>query len=124
VVLLGVGLLWMNARNLIPSGEGNEDPVALWNRSLTEKPLDLFGIPEAVFGPLCSINAVVAGALLLLTAPWRSPKMGLFLLPAAGLQTLGPMLGVLEVGPLSPQLLCLAGGVGLALLGFLFGKDT
>jgi hypothetical protein len=122
--LLAVGLLWLNARDLIPGSGRNDDPVVLWERSLKEPPLDLFGVPESVMRALCSLNAAVAGLLLVVSAIWRSPKMGAFLLPAGVLMVAGPALGVPGVGPLSPPLLCLAAGAALALLGFLFGKDT
>ncbi len=126
-VLLGTGLVWLHVRHLVP-GAASVDEAAtwtnLWSKALTEKPFDVPGVPEGLLRVLCNLNAVVAGLLLVLSAIWRSPKMGVFLIPAAVLMSAGAVLGMPEVGPLSPELLCLAAGGGLALLGFLFGRDT
>jgi serine/threonine protein kinase len=126
-LMLAVGLVWMNARHLLP-GAAMVDEAAtwtnLWERSLGASPLAVSFVPEEALRIFCSVNAVVAGLFLLASAFWRSPTMGVFLLPAAALMAAGPVLGVPEVGPLGPHLLCLVAGSGLAVLGLLLGRDT
>jgi hypothetical protein len=125
-VLLAVALVWAQVRDLVP-GASNVDAAAtwadLWERAEQSAPLEVPGAPDELLRVFCNLNALVAGALLVVSALWRSPKMGLFLLPAAVLMCLGPFLPALAL-PVGPQLAALMVGVALALLGFLFGRDT
>jgi hypothetical protein len=95
----------------------------LWSKALAERPLEVPGLSEAVLRGLCNLNAVVAGLLLLASALWRGPRIGLFLIPAAVLLSAGAALGVPGLDPLSAPLLCLAAGGGLAVLGIVFGRE-
>jgi serine/threonine protein kinase len=79
---------------------------------------------NAVLRALSSFNAGVAGILLILSAIWRSWKMGLLQLVAAAIIVIGPVAGAPGMGPLTPSLLSLATGFGLSVLAFFVGRDT
>ena len=127
VVLLVGCLTWLNARQLLPGASNLDEASAyqsLWERAKDAEPLSIPLVPEVVLKAFASINPGVAGLLLLLSAIWRSWKIGFVQILAAAVMVIGPVAGVRDVGPLSPQLLCLAVGGGLSLIGFLFGRDT
>jgi serine/threonine protein kinase len=128
-LLLGAALLvaclaWMHRHGLVPNSS-NLWELDTWTRMAAEKdPLSVPMVPDVVLRALGSINAGVAGLLLLFSAIWRSWKIGFIQILAAAILVIGPVAGVPAVGPLRPQLLCLAAGVGLSIIGFFFGRDT
>jgi hypothetical protein len=126
-VLLAGCLVWVNARDLVPQAEGLlawSGWREWWYRAEVAQPLRVPLLPALVGQVLSTCNAGLAGLLLVLSAVWRSPKMGLFLLPAAALMAVGPLYPAPAGVPLTPNLFWLACGGALALLGFLFGRDT
>jgi hypothetical protein len=125
--LLAGSLWWMHVRGLLPSAAAVDEAATwskLWGKAAEAPPLEVPGVPPGVTGVFCSVNAAVAGLALLVSVRWRSWKMGVCLLPAAALMSAGPVFWTDPVGPLSAPLACLAGGGALAVLGFLFGRDT
>jgi hypothetical protein len=101
----------------------------LWKEAQTAEPLSISLLPEVVPQALCSLGATIAGLILLLSAIWRSWKIGVLVLFGAAVMVIGPITGLVPdivVGPLSlsPFLVCLAAGGALAVLGFMFGRDT
>lgn len=125
--LLLVCLLWLQRNGLLPSSSNADDLStyrSIWERLGSARPL-VVPLPEVVLEALCSINAGAAGLLLLLSAIWRSWKIGLLTLLGAALMVIGPVSGqVPPIGPLSAQMTCLAGGGLVMLLGFWLGRDT
>jgi serine/threonine protein kinase len=79
---------------------------------------------NVVLRALSSFNAGVAGILLILSAIWRSWKIGLLQVVAAAIMVIGPLAGAPAMGPLTPNLSCLVAGLGLSVLGFVVGRDT
>jgi hypothetical protein len=125
--LLLICLLWMHTRHLLPGASDLDEAdtyTSVWERAQKAEPLHVPLVPDVVLRAFASINPGVAGVLLLLSAIWRSWKNGLLQLLAAAIMVIGPVAGVPEVGPLTPQVVCLAAGGALSLLGFLFGRDT
>jgi hypothetical protein len=124
-VLLLLALAWMYTNGLtgiFAAGARLLDPntwQGLWLLAEVAKPLPIPMVPEAVLRPLCSLNAAVAGLLLLATALWGGARMGLFQLLAAALMIVGPFAGVPAIGPLAPAVVCLLGGAALSVVGFL-----
>jgi eukaryotic-like serine/threonine-protein kinase len=80
------------------------------------------GIP--FIGPLVSsFSAGLAGVMLIVLSMFRGWKMSIFALPAAAIMVLGPTLPLPDVGlPLGPELLSLAAGGVLCVLGLLLGR--
>jgi serine/threonine protein kinase len=126
-VLLVFALIWLNARGLLPGSENVVDAWRwrdLWEKGQTVPPLPL-PLPEVVLKALCSVNAAIAGLVLIASVFWRSWKIGLLTLAGAAFMVIGPVSELVpEVGPLSPVVVSLAAGGVLAVLGFLFGRDT
>jgi hypothetical protein len=125
--LLLICLLWMHTRHLLPGASDLDEAetyTSVWERAREAEPLHVPLVPEVVLRAFASINPGVAGVLLLLSAVWRSWKIGFVQLLAAATMVIGPVAGVPEVGPLTPQVVCLAVGGALSLVGFLFGRDT
>jgi hypothetical protein len=127
-LLLVLVLFWLHSRELLPGSSNLEEGWRwrqLWEQGQTAEPLAVPVVPGVVMQALCSLGAGIAAVVLLMSALWRSWKIGLLVLLGAVVMVVGPVTGhVPSVGPLSPFLLCLAAGGGLALLGFLFGRDT
>jgi len=130
-VLLLVGMIWMNANNLLPSANiaNIDDPTmyaGLWQQMQEpQNPLRIPLMPASLLTALCSVNAVLAGLALLLSSIWRSWKIGLLVLLGAAIMVFGPVSGLLPaLGPLTPHLAGLAVGGGVVVLGFLFGRDV
>ena len=104
------------------------DPEAwkqIWRGGQTAEPLSVPLVPEVVLQAVCSLGALIAGLVLILSAYWLSWKIGVTVLLAAAVMVVGPVTGLVpQVWVFTPALLCLAAGGVLALLGFLFGRDT
>jgi hypothetical protein len=97
----------------------------LWEKGQQVPPLAAPGVPEAVLQAVCSLGAAIAGLVLVISAVWRSPKIGLLTLLGAAIMVFGPVSGkVSAVETVSPFVLCLVFGGGVMALGFLFGRDT
>jgi serine/threonine protein kinase len=126
--LLVVCLFWLHSRELLPGTSNLEEGwrwQQLWEQGQTAEPLDVPALPEVVRRALCSLSAGIAGAVLLLSAIWRSWKIGVLVLLGAAVMVVGPVSGwVPVVESLDPFLVWLLAGGALALLGFLFGRDT
>ena len=126
--LLVIALCWLYTRGLLPGSSHLEEGWRwrrLWELGQTADPLSFPLLPEVVLQALCSLGAALAGAALVLSAIWRSWKIGLLTMLGAAIMVIGPVSGqVPEVGQLGPFLLCLAAGGALVGLGFLFGRDT
>ncbi len=130
--LLGAALLlgflyWLHVNQSIPTTqEGATDPEAykqIWARMQSGKmePLKIPFVGEY----LSTLNAGVAGLLLILSANWLYWRIGLLVLLGAAIMVIGPAMGLIPaLGPLTPSLSCLAVGAAVALLGFLFGRGT
>ncbi len=122
-VVLVVGcLMWMHGNGLLPSSTNLDDDAtyrSIWERAMDAKTLrvPLVPVPEVVLNALSTLNAGVAGILLILSAIWRSWKIGLLQVVAAAIMVVGPVMDF-------PTLLCLGAGVGLSVLGFVVGRDT
>jgi serine/threonine protein kinase len=123
-LLLTCCLLWLYQKHLI-----GQDPDTHEWRALAEKfleqgepyelPLLLVKVPV-----LSNINPGVAGLLLIVSALFGGWRLGLFLIPAAALMTAGHLLPWPEGLPLAPNLLSLAAGGVLTVVGFLFGRTA
>jgi serine/threonine protein kinase len=126
--LLVIGLLWLYSRDLLPGASNVEEGwrwQKLWQEGQTAEPLGVPLLPTVVMRALCSLGAVIAGLVLLVSALWRSWKIGVLTLLGAAVMVVGPVSGYLpEDGPLSPLVLSLAAGGALAALGLVFGRDT
>lgn len=130
-VLLGLVLLcgflfWLHWNKMMP---GSNPEVNLSNltwvwKTLEEKTgvLEVPLLPSLLTAPFASVNAGVAGLILVLSIFCSGNRIGLFLMPAAFIMVLGPMVGVPSLATLSPHLVSLAVGGGLAALGYLFGR--
>jgi hypothetical protein len=132
-LLLGAALLvsslyWLNERGLLP-GSGELEEAwrwqQLWEKGQTVPPLEVPQVPEVVLRAVCSLGAAIAGLVLVVSAVWRSWKIGLLTLLGAAVMVVGPVSGHVPVdAPLGSFLLCLTAGGALMLLGFLFGRDS
>ncbi len=126
--LLVISLWWLNARGLLPgSKELDQEWVwrQLWEKGQQVPPLAVPGVPELVLQAVCSLGAAIAGLVLVMSAVWRSPKIGLLTLLGAAVMVFGPVSGkVSAVETVSPFILCLVVGGGVMTLGFIFGRDT
>jgi hypothetical protein len=127
-VLLLISLYWMSSNRLLPSSTNFDEGgtySSIWARMKDAKPLAIPAVPEIVMQALCSVNALAAGTLLLLSAMWFSWKIGSAQILATIIMVIGPVLGVVpELFGLTPQIFCLVIGAGISVLGFLFGRDT
>jgi serine/threonine protein kinase len=65
-------------------------------------------------------NAAVAGLILLVSGFFRGWRMSLLVLPGAALAFVGHHCGVPDAGPVAAMYVSMAGGLVLALLGFIF----
>ena len=76
-----------------------------------------------VGGLFDSVNPGIAGAVLLFLGMFRGWKMSLFALPAAAIIVLGPSLGIPGIAMFGGSHASSAAiGLGIATLGFLFGR--
>ncbi len=127
-VLLLVSLFWMHSRGLLPNSvnAGDTETYAnIWERYKDAKPFDVPGVPEAVARMLCSMGALAAGFFLLASALWGSWKIGILMILATAAFLIGRVPGLVpDVGPLSGEVVSLAGGGLLTVVAFLFGRDT
>jgi hypothetical protein len=127
-VLLAVALVWLHQRELLPDTSNLEEGWRwrdLWEKGQVAEPLRIPLLPEAASQALCSLGAVIAGLVLLVSALWQHWKIGLLTLLGAAVMVVGPVSGrVPAAESLSPFLLCLVVGGGLMVLGFVFGRGT
>jgi hypothetical protein len=116
--LLLVCLAWLHTNKAADElSKGSLLSPATWENALANlRPLELPMVPAAVLQPLSSLASGVAGLLLVLSAFVPMRLLALVPLAAAALMILGPMLRVPAVGPLSPAMTSLAGGVALWLV--------
>jgi hypothetical protein len=123
-VLLLVSLYWMHSRAVIAAFTSISwfDTNAwkfFWAFVEGQGSLQIPLVPEAVIRPLCSVNAAVAGLVLVLSVFWSSRLHGLVQVLAAALMIGSPLF--IPAGlPLGPSLLGLAVGAAVSVLGFLF----
>src|SRR5260370_789080 len=121
-----ISLLWLHRLMPdIPQAEEGWRWVKLWRGAQNLPPFAGPLVPPNLMKGGGSPGAPPARALLIVSAIWRSWKIGFLTLLGAAVMTIGPVTGMVpDLGILSPLLLCLAAGGALALLGFLFGRDT
>jgi serine/threonine protein kinase len=77
-------------------------------------------VPAMLTDLFDSFNPGVAGLILLISGFFRGWRMSLLVLPGAALAFVGHRLGVPDVGPVAAMYVSMAGGLLLALLGFVF----
>jgi serine/threonine protein kinase len=87
------------------------------------KPLQLPMVPAFLTDLFDSFNPGVAGLILLISGFFRGWRMSLLVLPGAALAFLGHRCGVPDVGPVAAPYVSMAGGLVLALLGFIFLRE-
>lgn len=121
-VVFAAGLLWMSQNNLLSKDNNvfkqlvalNFDAAAKGLDAAVGKPLRVSFLPPEVTQLVNSYAVPITGLLLMLSGMlhfgWRP---SLVAIPGAAVGTLGPMFGVPEVGPLSPQMLSLIAGAVL-----------
>ncbi len=88
------------------------------------RPLDWPPVPREWTEPFSSFNPGVAGLVLILSSLVGGWKIAAFLFPAAAIMVLGHTTGVpglLE--PMANSVVSLGAGLGLALAGFIFGRE-
>ena len=114
--------LWLRQNDVTSGG------AARWFEIAFSAPADLQRLqipllPDAVAGLFSSMNAGIAGILLLLSAIlFRGYRISLFVLPAAAVMVFGSRLGAPGLLGLSAELVSLVIGCGIAALGLLFGR--
>jgi hypothetical protein len=126
-VLLMIALFWLYRRDLLPDSSNVEewDWRQVWYEGQTARPLAVPGVPPVVLQALCSVGAIAAGLVLVVSSLWRSWRLGLLTLLGAAVMLVGPVSGhVPAVESLGALPLCLAAGGILVAMGFLFGRDT
>jgi eukaryotic-like serine/threonine-protein kinase len=77
-------------------------------------------VREALFN---SFAPGLAGFALLLSSLWRGAKISLLMIPAASLMVAGPLMAIPEVAGVPPQMVSMAGGGLLAMIGFYVGRE-
>lgn len=132
-VLLVCSGFWAWSQNLMP-GSDALDQTSTWVSKYNEAKMKAgkvnlpftLPLPEAVSKSVFSIGALAAGVLLLFSSVWYSWKIGVMQYLATAIFLLGPTSGYLPetLMGLSPTDVSLIGGLGVSLLGFLFGRDT
>jgi serine/threonine protein kinase len=134
-LLLVTSLWWLNDRGLLP-GSKNFDDRSVWRNLWEQGQQDeeqvgklltrlTSWMPEVVRRGIFSLGAGIAGLVLLVSAAWRSPKIGLMTLAGAAVMVFGPVSGHVEsIESATPFLICLTVGGSMMVLGFLFGRDT
>jgi hypothetical protein len=125
-LLLGISLYWLYDRELLPGQnplEGWSLPQ-VWEEAPKAAPLEVPGVPPLVAQALCSLGAVIAGVVLILSTLWENGRTGLMTLLAAAVIVAGPVSGrVPVVEGTTPLVLCLAAGGVLVLVGLLLGRE-
>jgi hypothetical protein len=132
-VLLVSSGFWAWSQNLVP-GSDALDQTSTWISKYNEAKMKAgkvnlpftLPLPEAVSKSVFSIGALAAGVLLLFSSAWYSWKIGVMQYLATAIFLLGPTLGYPQetLMGLSPSDVSLIVGLGVSLLGFLFGRDT
>jgi hypothetical protein len=126
LILFGAGLLSMRQPGLMFTQQELAQLNLLGRvQLLFTVPLRLPVVPIVVPAEMVpSTGAVLlAGFFLIASALWRSWKMGFIQLPAAAVLVAGQLF-LPALGPFSPATASLFLGMALAVLGFLFGRDT
>ncbi len=127
-VLLGLSFLWMKGAGLLPTSTSTSDELVflrLWKTTQERiDPLKL-PLPDIANNVFSSINAAIAGLVLLVSIIWRSWKIGFFVMAGAAVTVVGAETDLIPaLGPMTAQVSCLAIGGGMMALGFLVGRDT
>jgi hypothetical protein len=127
--LVAAGLLWLNQirvferplkdNPVVAQATSGQVMVALTTLSeSTNKPLAVPGVPAKLTAAVDSYRVPIAGLCLVASAlfffGWRSSVPGV---AGAAVAVLGPTLGVPDTGAMSPEMLSLAAGTGLILVG-------
>lgn len=86
------------------------------------KPLDLPTAPNFLTRLFDGFSPGVAGAILVLSALFSGPSLGLFIVPAALVMFLGGKFGVPSIGPASSQAIATILGLIVATAGFMFAR--
>jgi hypothetical protein len=143
--LLAGCLLWMHqnglltrehleaARQTVQNVEGLQDvqkaareavqKVARTEIPKQTEPLRVPLLPSAITARFNGFAPGVAGLVLLVSALFRGGRMGLFVVPGALMALLGKDFGLPSLGPLDASVAGMAVGVGLLVLGILFGRE-
>jgi hypothetical protein len=96
----------------------------VWSGSSSLENLQLPLIPNAWTGLLSGLNVGAAGLVLVLSSLlFRGYRICLFVVPAALVMLLGHHFGIPQVAGLNAELISLAIGGGLCVLGVLFGRS-
>jgi membrane protein implicated in regulation of membrane protease activity len=90
--------------------------------SVESKPLDLPMIPSFATRLFDGWAPGIAGAMLVISALFSGPSLGIFLVPAALIMFLGGKYGMPALGPASSQSVATAAGLVLAAIGFMFAR--
>jgi hypothetical protein len=126
-LLLGAALLlaclaWLHQNQVADElGKASLLSPATWQglaTKLDNHPLSVPMVPAELLRMLSRLATGVAGVLLLLSIFLPMRWLALVQLAAAALMILGPTLGVPSAGPLSAEMMSLAGGVVLSLGAF------
>jgi eukaryotic-like serine/threonine-protein kinase len=86
------------------------------------KPLELKMVPARATRYFDGWAPGIAGAILVFSAFFSTPSLGLFIVPAALLTFLGGKFGVPSIGPASSQSVATALGLVVATVGFTFAR--
>jgi hypothetical protein len=87
------------------------------------RPLELPMVPASVAVWFSSLNAGVAGLLLVLSAFFHGWKVSLLVLPGAAVTLAGHYFGIPGLGPIGAAQVSMVAGMTLALLGMVFLRD-
>jgi hypothetical protein len=90
--------------------------------SVQSKPLDLPMVPSFLTRLFDGWAPGIAGAMLVLSAFFSGPSLGIFLVPAALITFLGGKYGMPALGPVSSQSVATGAGLVLAAIGFMFAR--
>jgi serine/threonine protein kinase len=124
--LLVICLVWLHKNGLLPSSttfDDKETYASIWERMKDAKPLE-WPMPQVFRDMFSSINPGAAGLLLVLSALWRSWKIGFLTLAGAAIMVIGPVTGMVPALGMTTALVSLGAGSLVMLLGFLYGRDT
>jgi serine/threonine protein kinase/membrane protein implicated in regulation of membrane protease activity len=86
------------------------------------KPLELRVVPMSMTRYFDGWSPGVAGAILIFSALFSAPSLGLFIVPAGLIMFLGGKFGVPNVGSVSSQSVAMVLGLVVATVGFMFAR--
>ncbi|MDQ3439793.1 MAG: serine/threonine protein kinase, partial [Planctomycetota bacterium] len=86
------------------------------------KPLELRAVPAGLTRFFDGWSPGVAGVILIFSALFNAPTLGLFIVPAALITFLGGKFGLPSIGPASSQSVATALGLVVATIGFTFAR--